>query len=98
MNADIQGILLIVIDCLRADRVSAAGYHRPTTPTIDRLAAQGVLWEQAYCVSSWTRPSVTTMLTGLYPSEHGAFEGIKRSRGKTTVTTDVLRSGEPTLA
>jgi len=38
MKPDIQGILLIVIDCLRADRVSAAGYHCRTTPTIDRLA------------------------------------------------------------
>jgi len=91
-------VLLIVIDCLRADHVRAYGYDRETTPTIDRLAAEGTLWEKAYSASSWTKPSVTSLLTGLYPSEHGAFEGIKRSKGKHRVTTDVLSSYRPTLA
>ncbi len=83
-----RGVLLVVIDCLRADHVSSYGYGRSTTPTIDELAGEGVLWEQAYSTSSWTKPSVASLLTGLYPSEHGAFEGVKRSRGRTTITTD----------
>ncbi len=91
-------MLLIVIDCLRADHVSAYGYGRETTPTIDRLASRGVLWEQAFSTSSWTKPSVTSLLTGLYPTQHGAFVGIKRDRAQGRVTTDVLRSATPTLA
>ena len=90
-------VLLIVIDCLRADHVSSYGYERATTPTLDALAEEGVLWEQAHSLSSWTKPSVASLLTGLYPSQHGAFEGIKRSKGKTT-TTDVVRCAGPTLA
>ncbi len=94
----IRGVLLVVIDCLRADHVSAQGYARETTPTLDGLARRGILWEQAYSVSSWTKPSVTSILSGLYPSQHGAIEGIKRSRGRLKLTTSVLESASPTLA
>ncbi len=94
----IRNIVLIVIDCLRADHVAAYGYPRPTTPTIDALAKKGVLWENAHSLSSWTRPSVTSLLTGLYPSQHGVFQGIKRSKNRSEVTTDILQTTTPTLA
>lgn len=90
-------VILAVIDCLRADHVSAYGYPRATTPTIDALAEKGVLWENACSTSSWTKPSAASYLTGLYPSQHGAFEGIKRSKGRLT-STDVVRCERPTLA
>ena len=93
-----RAVLLIVIDCLRADHVSSYGYHRETTPTIDRLAERGVSWDAAHSASSWTKPSVMSLLTGLYPTQHGAFQGIKRSRNHATVVTDILRSSRPTLA
>ncbi len=93
-----RGILLIVIDCLRADHVSGYGYARQTTPTLDQLARNGQLWDLAFSTSSWTKPSVTSMLTGLYPTEHGAFEGIKRSRQCDVVTTDRMRNTQPTLS
>lgn len=69
-------LLLLVIDCLRADHVSGHGYHRETTPTLDRLIAEGTSFTRAYSQASWTRPSLPTILSGLYPSEHGllAFE------------------------
>lgn len=90
-------ILLIVIDCLRADHVSCYGYPRPTTPTLDKLAGEGVMWTRAHSTSSWTKPSVASLLTGQYPAQHGAFQGIKRSKGRTT-TTDILQSDKNTLA
>jgi len=93
-----RAIVLVVIDCLRADHVSGCGYVRETTPTLDELAAGGVLWEQAYSVSSWTKPAVLSMLTGLYPSQHGAFEGVKRDRREGLLTTDALPADVPTLA
>ncbi len=93
-----KGILLIVIDCLRADHVSCYEYDRVTTPTIDALAERGHLWEKAYSVACWTRPSIASIFTGLYPTQHGAFEYIKGHGVTGTATTDVLRSTQPTLA
>jgi len=63
-------ILVIVVDTLRADHLSGYGYRRATTPNIDRLANQGVLFENALAGSSWTAPSHATILTGREPSEH----------------------------
>jgi arylsulfatase A-like enzyme len=65
-------LLVIVLDTLRADHVSAYGYGRPTTPNIDRLAREGVLFEHALANSSWTLPSHASLLTGRLPHEHGA--------------------------
>lgn len=65
-------ILLIVLDTLRADRVGAYGYPRPTTPFLDELAQQSLLFENAFANSSWTLPSHVSMLTGRLPSAHRA--------------------------
>jgi arylsulfatase A-like enzyme len=67
-------VLLLVIDCLRGDALSAVGYQRPTTPHLDALAREGVLFRHAFAQASWTRPSLPTLLTGLYPSEHGMLD------------------------
>src|SRR5262249_44426854 len=50
-------ILLIIVDALRSDHLSVYGYNRPTSPNLDRLAAQGVLFEHAFSTSSYTLPS-----------------------------------------
>lgn len=63
-------VLIIVIDTLRADHLSSYGYGRTTTPNLDRIAQQGVLFENAMSTSSWTLPSHASILTGRYPSEH----------------------------
>jgi arylsulfatase A-like enzyme len=65
-------VLVIVIDTLRADHLSLFGYPRPTSPNIDQLAQQGVLFDAAISPSSWTLPSHASMLTGRYTYEHGA--------------------------
>ncbi len=64
-------IVLVVIDTLRADRLSCYGSTRKTSPTLDRLAAKGTLFERAYCSSTWTIPGTTSILTGLSAPEHG---------------------------
>lgn len=61
-----QDIILITIDALRADHVSAYGYSRKTTPNIDALAAQGSRFEHAYCPTPHTSYSVTSLMTGKY--------------------------------
>ncbi len=65
-------VLLLVIDTLRADRLGCYGYGRPTSPNLDRLAAEGVLFERASAQSSWTLPSMSSMLAGKYLTAHRA--------------------------
>lgn len=65
-------IILIMVDTLRADYVSAYGYPKNLTPHLDRLAADGTRFDKMFAQASWTKPSAATMLTGLYPSTHKA--------------------------
>jgi arylsulfatase A-like enzyme len=64
-------ILLIIVDCGRADHVGAYGHTRDTTPTIDRLASEGIRFENAFSSGGWTLESVAALYTGLYSSQHG---------------------------
>jgi len=64
-------VVLVTIDTLRADHLSCYGYPRPTSPFLDRLAREGVLFENAVAASSMTAPSHASLFTGLYPLQHG---------------------------
>lgn len=64
-------VILIVIDALRADHLGCYGYERETSPRLDELAGEGVIFKHCYSQSSWTKPSVASILTSLYPSRHG---------------------------
>jgi len=66
-------LVLIVIDTLRADHLGTYGYERATSPHIDGLAKRGLVFAHALAVSSWTKPSVASLFTSRYPSEHGAI-------------------------
>jgi len=87
-------ILLISVDTLRADRLSAWGHGLPTSPFADTLAAQGVRFSRAYSTSSWTVPSLVSMLTSSYPSRHGMGQTARRGQSKWAVIPETL----PTLA
>ncbi|NJB68688.1 arylsulfatase A-like enzyme [Desulfobaculum xiamenense] len=63
-------VFLITVDTLRADHLSAYGYHRQTSPVFDAHAREGVLFERAYSAAPWTRPSYASLFTGLPPSVH----------------------------
>jgi len=63
-------IVLVVIDTLRADAVSAYGAAQGTTPAFDQLAAHGLLYGRAYAPSPWTLPSHAALLTGLAVDRH----------------------------
>ncbi|MCP4402657.1 MAG: sulfatase-like hydrolase/transferase, partial [bacterium] len=67
---DKPDILLYVVDTLRADHLSCYGYPRLTTPNIDRFAQENALFKNAYTVSSWTRASGSSILTGLFPKNN----------------------------
>jgi arylsulfatase A-like enzyme len=65
-------VLLIVLDTVAADHLSLHGYSRPTSPTIDELAARGIRFDKVQATSSWTLPSHSSMFTGRWPHELSA--------------------------
>ena len=66
-------IVLIVLDAARADHFSCYGYERVTTPNIDRLAAEGLVFENAFATAPYTSCSMPTMVTGLSFRDHGVL-------------------------
>lgn len=67
-------IVLVSIDTLRADHTSLYGYERETTPFLEELARESVVFERAHAPAPWTLPSHMTMLTGLHPRLHGVTQ------------------------
>ncbi len=63
--------ILITVDTLRADRLSCYGYRASSTPGIDRLAAEGARFVNAYCDMPWTTGSMASVMTGVYGPQHG---------------------------
>ncbi len=64
------GIILIVVDTLRADHLGAYGYARGTSPRLDALAAGGAVFDAAWSAAPWTLPSIMSIMTSRYPSNH----------------------------
>jgi len=64
-------VVLVSLDTLRADQLGAYGASRPASPVLDRLAAEGTLFETAITAAPWTLPSHLTMLSGVYGCVHG---------------------------
>lgn len=92
-------IVLVVVDTLRADALGSYGATSGATPELDRLAAQGVLFERVVAPCSWTRPSMGALLTGLYPRSLGLF--VERNqilpRRVTTLAEALHEAGYTTL-
>lgn len=105
---EVRNVVIIVVDALRARNLSCYGYPKRTSPNIDNLASEGVLFERAYCCSNCTDPSLTAMFSGKYPistgiMNHGALvteEEIREFHGKGIVLlSEILQSrGFSTLA
>lgn len=66
-------LILVSIDTLRADHLSTHGYSKPTSPRLDALGVEGLVFENAYASSQWTLPSHVSMFTGLDPIAHGVL-------------------------
>jgi arylsulfatase A-like enzyme len=86
-KSESPNIILIVVDCLRPDHLSCYGYTRNTSPAIDELAGKGVFFRNAYSNAPWTKPSVASIFTSVYPNEHSAIS-----------LNDVLPEGVLTIA
>ncbi len=86
-------VILITMTNLRYDHMSQNGYFRPTTPELDKLAKDSLVFNNAFSHSSWTLPEGISIYTGLYPYQHGVmnrYDGSKLS-DKTTTLIDVLK-------
>ena len=87
-------VILYLIDTLRADHVGVYGARNATTPAIDRLAREGILFERCTSQAAWTRPSVASILTSLYPPDHGNVDdGQRVSDGAITLAEQFRRFG-----
>ena len=82
-------VVLISIDTLRADHLPSYGYDRNTAPFLAELADSSVVFERAYAASSWTVPSIVSLLTSLDPETHGITRGYVETGG-TIVNQQVL--------
>jgi choline-sulfatase len=83
-------VLVVTIDTLRADRLSAYGYRRPTSPNIDRLLAGGARFTEARTVEPLTNPALSSMFTSVYPHEHGSTRNGLRMRSGLPSAARVL--------
>jgi len=96
-------LVLVSIDTLRADHLTAYGYERSTSPEISRLASEGILFEQAFSQSPKTATSHMSLFTGVYPPAHRVANwGERRMRRLSddvpTLATLLARSGYRTQA
>jgi arylsulfatase A-like enzyme len=99
-------VLLIGIETLRADHVGCLGYSRNTTPTLDKLAKEGVVFSKAIATSSWTMPTVMSVFTSLYPGIHRTTNYQKKLPNGINTLAEILKEngymttafvGNPTL-
>jgi arylsulfatase A-like enzyme len=87
-----HNLIVILVDTLRADRLACYGHSRDTSPAVDALAREGVVFEECFASVPWTPASTATLLTGLAPFTHGFTRPEKAPLAKSAVTlAEVLR-------
>ncbi len=84
-------VLLVTIETTRADHLSAYGYARDTSPSLERLAAGGVLFARHSTVSPRTNPSLASLMTASYPHEHGVRNLLLPLEPENRTLAEVLR-------
>jgi len=67
-------LVLIIVDTLRADRLHGYGHRLPNSPELDALGQRGVRFARVIAPSSWTRPSIGSLLTALHPRTIGIYD------------------------
>ena len=92
-------VLFVVLDTTATGHLSAYGYAKPTTPTLDALAQRSLVYRRAVSPASWTVPAHASMFSGLYPSELG-FDGSSFSpqHERGSVASDLEASGRTAYA
>src|SRR5687768_535552 len=75
-SAEIPDVVMITIDTMRADRLGVYGYAKASTPVLDGLAKEGVLFKNAVAHVPLTRPSHASLFTGLFPFQHNVHDNV----------------------
>ena len=88
---EIDGVVLVSIDTLRADHLGSYDYDSETSPFLDELADSGVLFEQAVSSAPWTLPAHATLLTGLEPSTHRAVDADSAISASAVTAAEIFR-------
>ena len=83
-------VVIYLVDTLRADRLGTYGYDRPTSPQFDALAAESVVFEQAYAAAPWTLPSVASLFTSTFVCEHALVKAGPKLNPKLTTLAERL--------
>jgi arylsulfatase A-like enzyme len=84
-------VVLVIIDTLRADKLSSYGYPADTSPALSRLADEGIQLDRVIAQSSWTLPSIGSLLTSRYPRSLGLYlEGIQQLGDEAEPLAEVL--------
>jgi arylsulfatase A-like enzyme len=92
-------LLVIVMDTVRADRLSSFGYARPTTPELDAFAREAIRFPRFYAPAPWTLPSHASLFTGSFPARHGATQEHWSLARRHATLAEVLRdAGYATFA
>lgn len=92
-------VVLVVLDTVRADHLSACGYPRPTSPTLQGLADKGAAHTcRAYAPATWTIPSHASLFTGLDPEDHGVLgRGVPLRDDTATLAEQFAERGYQTM-
>ena len=85
-------VILVSIDTLRADHMGLYGYERDTSPFLDRFARESLVFEHAFTPAAWTLVAHMTMLTGLFPKQHGVVEGNLALSSEVPTLAERLRA------
>lgn len=88
---DDLNVLFLLVDTLRADRLGAYGYERPTSPTLDHLANTGVRFANHLTQSSWTKASMASLWTGMYPRRTGILRFDHAIPESAVMPAEILR-------
>ncbi|MGQ0764481.1 MAG: sulfatase [Gemmatimonadota bacterium] len=94
--AGAPNVILLVLDTVRALSLSAYGHHRPTSPFLAGLAAQGVRFDRAISTAPWTLPSHVSLFTGRFPSETSAEWSVPLDAEHRTIAEVLSESGYAT--
>ncbi len=94
----IRNVVLVSLDAVGARHVGAYGYARDTTPNLDAVARDGVVFEAAYTQQPWTLTSHLTMMTGLNPRVHGASKRRPASPAAEPLAEQLRERGFETAA
>jgi arylsulfatase A-like enzyme len=92
-----EDVVLVVVDTLRADHLGAYGYGRGTSPRLDALAGRATVFESAWSAAPWTLPSVMSIMTSRYPSNHRVEnDGMKLASDVPTLAETLNGAGYAT--